>query len=94
MAPLPRFEVVQDEATPSPPPRNPIAEAGIAALKLGLGALAQRALVALSNLFCLLTVGSVFWLFMSIHEPTVYQIVYCTFYAGFVLAVNWIVRAR
>lgn len=95
------FEVVQEPSEPVPFPKHPpkagdnaAAMAGIAALKVGLAVLAQRTVVALSNLFCLLTVGSVFWLFMSIHEPNVFQIVYCTIYAFFVVVLNWIVRSK
>lgn len=88
-----RFEVVQDtpdngaEAPPSP-------SSGVAttALILALKALSQRALIAIDNLFTLATVGSAFWLWMSIHDPNVYQLVGLGMYGGFVLIANWIVR--
>jgi hypothetical protein len=54
--------------------------------------LSKRTLVALSNLFCLLTVFSVFVLFYNIPKPDSYQIVALTIYAAFVLAANAIVR--
>ena len=71
---------------------NVLEAAGIQTLMLGLGALSQRTLVAFSKLFGLLTVTSVFWLFFSIKDPNVYQLVLLAMYAGFVLAVNFIVR--
>lgn len=88
------FEVVEGTApnVEQFPKQKPVSDLSINALKIALGALSQRTLVALSNLFCLLTVGSVFWLFMSIHEPNVFQIVYCTLYASFILAINWVAR--
>ena len=87
------FEVVEETQNVTPlHPQKPVSDLSISALKIALGALTQRTLVALSNLFCLLTVGSVFWLFMSIHEPNVFQIVWGTLYGVFILAANWIVR--
>jgi hypothetical protein len=61
-------------------------------LLLSLQALSKRTLVALSNLFCLLTVFSVFVLFYNIPKPDSYQIVSLSIYAVFVLAANAIVR--
>lgn len=62
-------------------------------LFLSLQALSKRTIIALSNLFCLLTVGSVFVLFYSIvPAPNTFQIVSATIYAVFVLAANAIVR--
>jgi hypothetical protein len=62
-------------------------------LLFSLQALSKRTLIALSNLFCLLTVGSVFVLFYSIvPSPNAFQIVSATIYAVFVLAANAIVR--
>ena len=61
-------------------------------LLLSLQALSKRTLVALSNLFCLLTVGSAFWLCLTIHDPNTLQLVEIGGYFSFVLAANWIVR--
>jgi hypothetical protein len=86
-----KFELVQDEdpaESPSPPNDH-----ATDLLFLSLQALSKRTVIALSNLFCLLTVGSVFVLFYSIiPSPNTFQIVSTTIYAVFVLAANAIVR--
>ena len=85
----PRFEVIEEpDSTPEPE------ESGLAfhGLMLALKALSQRALVAISNLFCLLTVGSAFWLSLTIHDPNWGQLVELGGYFLFVLAANLIVR--
>ncbi len=90
----PRFEVVTDETDEgSVPVKHSAAEsAGLAMLMTGLKALSQRALVALSACFTLITVGSCFWLFMSRAVLDPMQLVLCGMYALFVLAANFIVR--
>ena len=96
MAEPKRFELVQepDPDETAPAPRSEPAGAGIATdlILLSLQALSKRTLVALSNLFCLLTVGSAFWLCLTIHDPNTLQLVEIGGYFGFVLAANWIVR--
>lgn len=67
---------------------------GFHLLRLGLKALSQRALVAASTLFTLLTVASAFWLFMSIKDPNTMQLIEMGMYAVFVLAANLIVRSE
>lgn len=67
-------------------------KAGVNMLLLGLKTLSQRALVAASALFTLLTVGSVFWLFMVIQDPNTMQLTEMGMYALFVLAANVIVK--
>lgn len=91
MGTVERFEVVE-EAEPAKPAQDH--SAATAVLLLSLKALSQRALVALSNLFCLLSVGSVFWLFMSIPAPNPNQLVELAMYGVFVLAANWITRRK
>ena len=66
----------------------------IAMLTLALKALSQRALVAIADLFTLLTVGSAFWLWASIPAPNDRQIIALSIYACFVLAANYIVRRK
>ena len=63
-------------------------------LGMALAALGQRALLALSACFTLLTVGSAFWLWFLTPTPTDRQIVSLTIYAVFVLAINIIVRRK
>lgn len=58
-------------------------------IMLALKALSQRAVVALAALFTLLTVGSVFWLWLAA-LPTMgtNQIIGISLYSLFVLAIN------
>ena len=83
------------EQVPKPPAGQ---RAAIAGILLGLKALSQGAAIALANLashlFALLTVGSAFWLWMSIPDPNTNQIVWTGMYAVFVLAANVIIRRR
>ena len=66
----------------------------IAMLTLALKALSQRALVAATDLFSLLTTGSCFWLWYLTPKPDVLQIVSLSLYGLLILAINWIVRGR
>lgn len=92
------FRVITDDAIEEQaPPQSALDKAaeriGIEALMLGLGALSKRTLVALSNLFTLLTVASAFALWWRVlPEPSVYQLAGLTIYAVFLLIVNWLVR--
>lgn len=89
-----RLEVVEDDNEPAVPPDRRDEHAA-QALMLALTALSQRALVALASLFSLATVASVFWLGMAISSnPSPYQIATLAIYAGFVIAVNIIVRRK
>jgi len=67
-------------------------DAGMAMLMMGLKALSQRALIALSACFTLITVGSCFWLYMSRATLDPQELILCGMYALFVLAANVIVR--
>lgn len=87
------FRVVTDEADGASASRtDSLTSAGMSALMLGLRALSQRALIALSACFTLLTVASAFWLFMSIHDPNTMQLIEMGMYGCFVLLANFIVR--
>ena len=91
----PGFEVVgetETEARTPPPPADN--GAAIRLVMLALASLSQRAVIALADLFTLLTVGSAFWLWNSIPEPNDRQIAALAIYALFVLAINWIVRRK
>jgi hypothetical protein len=91
MAEIKKFELVEEaDAGPVPPTQE--SNPGLDILLLSLQALSKRTIVALSNLFCLLTVGSSFWLCLSIHDPNPLQLVEIGGYFAFVLAANWIVR--
>jgi len=87
------FTLEKEEIEPPVPAAASSAEsAGMHMLYLGLKALSQRALIALSATFTLLTVASAFWLFLSIHDPNVMQLIEMGLYSAFVLAANLIVR--
>jgi hypothetical protein len=79
-----KLETVPETEQPS--------DAGMTMLLMGLKALSQRALVALSACFTLITVASCFWLYMSRTTLDTMQLVLCGMYALFVLAANVIVR--
>ena len=81
------FEVVRDD---EPAPSK--AAAGL--LVIALKALSARAIAAVTDLFTLLTVASAFWVWCSVLDPNVLQIVHHSIYGVFVLTANWIVRRR
>ena len=74
------------------------ADAGIPArvaasmLSLGLKTLSQRAISATKDVFTLLSVGTIFWIWNDHPDPSVTQIVSLSLYATFILAANVIVR--
>jgi hypothetical protein len=61
---------------------------------LGLKTLSQRTLVAMSKMVGLATIASVFWLFMSIPNPSTYQLIWGGMYAVFILLFNVLVFYR
>lgn len=88
----PGFEIVGGtEAEPAPQAASAV---HIAMLTIALKALSQRALVAATDLFSLLTVASAFWLWWSIPAPNDRQIVSLSIYAAMILAINIIVRRK
>lgn len=96
-----RLQVVEEiddlpsaNARPAPPPESPGVSIGATALMLGLKALSQRAAVALEGLATLITAGLVFWLWLSIPNPTVNQLIGMGMFAVFILAINIIARKR
>lgn len=90
------FELVADQAetppqapAPPPQPKAPVLNrVAIEMMQMALSALGQRALVALAACFTLLTVGSAFWLWMSIPDPNPHQLISLSIYAALVLAIN------
>lgn len=88
-----RFEPVEiREEQPDPALARAANAAALSALTLGLKALSQRALAATRDVFTLLSVGSGFWLWNSIPDPSYSQIVSLSLYALFILSANIIVR--
>ena len=88
-------EIQSDEAfAVEAPKESKLNKISADALVLALTALSQRFIVALANLFTLLTVASAFVLWYVTPDPSVYQLVKLGLYALFVLGANWIVRRR
>lgn len=83
--------VAAQAAPPSPAKGGQAAAPLVNMLMLVLRTLAQRTIVALSKLFVLLTVGSVFWLCLTLPEPNTLQLVQIGMYCLFVLAANYLV---
>ena len=83
-----RFEPVE-ETEQTPREDN---SAATQALVLALKALSQRALIAVDNLFTLISVCLVFVLFRSFPTPDTYQLVGLGIFSLFVLAANVIAR--
>lgn len=78
---------------PDPDPQESKAAAFAAsAIALGLKTLSQRALAATRDIFTLLSISSVFWIWQSVPEPTPTQITSHSIYAVIILAANIIVR--
>jgi hypothetical protein len=86
----PGFEIVG--GTEADPPQATGVQ--VAMLTIALKALSQRALVAATDLFSLLTIASCFWLWWSIPAPNDRQIISLTLYGCLILAINWIVRRK
>ena len=85
---------LEEVAEPTPERPDPVQSAAVATLLLALKTLSQKALLAFLQLFTLLTVGSAFWLWMSIPQPDVHQLISLGMYAGFVFVINLIVLRR
>ena len=85
------FEVIDGTEPPIQPEEH---SAATDALMLALKALSQRALIAVDNLFTLISVCLVFWLFKSVPTPDTYQLIGLGIFSLFVLAANVIVRRK
>ena len=83
-----RFEPVEETEQPQDN------SAATQALVLALKALSQRALIAVDNLFTLISVCLVFWLFKSLPAPDTFQLIALGIFSVFVLAANVIVRRK
>ena len=86
-----RLSLASEERVPV---KTPMDSAAFEILLLSLKALSQRAIVALSNLFTLLTCASAFWLWYSVlPNPNAYQLVGVALYGMFILLLH-MVRKR
>ena len=87
------FTLEKEEIEAPAPASSSAKSAGMHMLYLGLKALSQRALVALSALFTLLTVASAFALWWRVlPDPSVFQLIGLGLYAIFILAVHLVRR--
>ena len=89
----PGWEVIEND-TPKQAPQADPNGVMVRLIQMALIALSQRALIAVADLFTLITVASAFWLWWSIPAPNDRQIISLSIYAMFVLAANWIVRGK
>jgi hypothetical protein len=88
----PGFEIVGGtEVEPTPQAASAV---HIAMLTIALKALSQRALVAATDLFTLITCAGAWWLWYLTPNPNPQQIAHNSIFAVFVLAANWIVRRK
>jgi hypothetical protein len=90
----PGFEVVGGTETEERPVVAPDNGVAIAMLTVALKALSQRALVAATDLFTLITCIGAWYLWYSIPDPNEKQIISLSIYAVFTLAANYIVRRK
>ncbi len=90
-----KWEVIQDESPePEAVPSRPEPHLGVDLLALGLKTVSQRFVAALVNLFTLVTMIGVWFLWYKTPDPNVTQIVSLSIFAAFVLAANWLVRRK
>ena len=88
------FRIISEEEAKKPSRTDQAIEAaGMQTLMLGLSALSQRTIVALSRLFVLLATASAFALWWRVMpDPTYLQLLGLGLYATFVLTASVIVR--
>lgn len=89
------FQIITDDAEDQPQPSKTdhVESLGMQALMMGLSALSQRTIVALSRLFVLAATASAFALWWAVlPNPTVLQLVGLGMYGIFVLAASFIAR--
>jgi uncharacterized membrane protein len=91
------FTIVEENETPEPGTSVATSKSdrsvAVEALLLSMQVLGRKTLIALSNLFSLITALTVFWAALGIlHDPTTPQLVGLGMYALFILAINVIVR--
>lgn len=80
---------------PIPQVPHPVDTFSTNILLTSLRALSQRAVIAVANLFVLLTAISAFWLwYATMPSPSVLQLVGLSLYGVLILALNWLVLRR
>jgi hypothetical protein len=91
-----QFTLISEDPVDGPEPQevSALAKANTQMLLLSLRALSKRALTAISNLFTLALVGSVWWVWTSIlRDPTWQQLVAAGSYTAFCFLID-VVRRR
>lgn len=95
LRPIAEGELSSELLGEAPPEPRRVEAAATSVLFTALRALSQRTIVAIGNLFVLLTVASAFWLWLvTLPNPTVLQLVGLALYAILILSVNWLVLRR
>lgn len=85
----------EPEPSEAPAPPSQAANALTGLLIMSLRALSQRAVLALANLFMAASAASAWWLwYVTMPRPSIAQLVGLTLYAGFVLALNYMLRRK
>lgn len=85
-------EAAREPDPPAPRPHIGVEQATTNMLMLALRALSQRSLIALSNLFVLLTAASAWWLWMvTLPAPSIAQLVGLALYGALILALDYLV---
>jgi hypothetical protein len=82
------------EEVESSHPSPPKSDLGVDLLALGLKTVSQRFVAALINLFTLVSMVGVWFLWYKTPDPNPSQIVSLSIFAAFVLAANWLVRRK
>lgn len=89
------FQVISEEEAPAPQDNTAATKLNTQMLLLALGALSQRAMTAITNLFTVALVASAWFLWHSILiNPTTPQLVAVAGYALFCLAIDIVRRRR
>jgi hypothetical protein len=89
----PQFEVVEDEPSNLPAAAEPDPSRAVDIL---LALLSEKTGTVVNGFYSLLTVASLFWLSYDIipNNPSTQQLIGLGGYAGFVIAINIIVRRK
>lgn len=89
-----KWEVVKEDESLEATSKKAEPHLGVDLLALGLKTVSQRFVAALINLFTLVTMIGVWFLWYKTPDPNPSQIVSLSIFAAFVLAANWLVRRK
>jgi hypothetical protein len=90
------FQIVESDEDEQAQPKQAKQEhaAAFTVMMMALATLSKRVLIAVSDLFTLITVGLVFWLYFSITNPNLHQLISLGMFSIFILMANWVVRRK